>query len=139
MSGYVLDTSVVIKWLCAHDEGDLPAALRLRDEIVSGEHEVVVPGLLYCELANALRYNPNFVCDDVKMAMTAIEEMDLPVRVVDRQLLAKAVDIAFACDVTVYDSSFLALAEIERKQLVTADYRFFKRVAQLSSIIRLDK
>ncbi len=139
MSGYVLDTSVVIKWLCAYDEGDLSAALRLRDEIVAGKHEVIVPDLICYELANALRYNPNFVCDDVKVAMNAIEEMELPMRTVNRQLIAKAVDIAFGCNVTVYDSCFLALAEIERKQLVTADYKFFKRIAQISSIIRLDR
>lgn len=139
MSGYVLDTSVVIKWLSSRDEADIEAALRLRDEIATGRHEVMVPDLLFHELANTLRYNPHFTSEDVKAALLTIEEMELPVRRLDREMTAKAVDIAFACNVTVYDSCFLALAEIEGKLLVTADYKFFKRIERTSAIVRLDR
>ncbi len=81
MTGYVLDTSVIIKWFSTHGEEDLESALRLRDGLVSGNCTAVVPDLLFYELANALRYNPNFNCDDAKDAVAAVNDMGFARRI----------------------------------------------------------
>jgi len=139
MTGYVLDTSVIIKWFSTHGEEDLESALRLRDGLVSGNCTAVVPDLLFYELANALRYNPNFNCDDAKDAVAAVNDMGFAVRCADSALMARAVEMAFALNVTVYDAYFLALAESEGSAFVTADYRFFERVKKAGNIVRLDR
>ncbi len=139
MTGYVLDTSVIIKWFSTHGEEDLESALRLRDGLVSGNCTAVVPDLLFYELANALRYNPNFNCDDAKDAVAAVNDMGFAVRCADPALMARAVEMAFAFNVTVYDAYFLALAESEGSAFVTADYRFFERVKKAGNIVRLDR
>jgi len=138
MTGYVLDTSVVIKWFSSHDEADLENALRLRDEIVSTRCIVTVPDLLFHELANALRYNPNFKCDDVKDAVAAIGDMGFVVMGVDSALIGRAVDIAFGFKTTVYDAYFMALAEAVGSPFLTADYRFHEKVKKAGYVVRLD-
>jgi predicted nucleic acid-binding protein len=138
MTGYVLDTSVIVKWFSSADEADLESALRLRDGIITGSIAITVPDLLYYELANALRYNQNFTCDDVKEAVAAVNDMGFSVRAADPDLLARAVEIAYEFAVTVYDSCFPSLAEAEGLIFVTADYRFFEKLKGAGRIVRLD-
>ncbi|KAF0220408.1 MAG: PilT protein domain-containing [Geobacteraceae bacterium] len=139
VTGYVLDTSVIIKWFSAHGEDDLDSALLLRDGLVSGNCTATVPDLILYELANALRHNPNFTSDDVKDAVAAVDDMGFAVRCADAAVMARAVETAFAYNVTVYDAYFLALAESEGTAFVTADYRFFERVKKAGNIVRLDR
>src|SRR6266704_314901 len=106
MTGYVLDTSVIIKWFSTHGEEDLESALRLRDGLVSGNCTAVVPDLLFYELANALRYNPNFNCDDAKDAVAAVNDMGFAVRCADPASMARAIEMAVAFNVTVNDAYF---------------------------------
>lgn len=139
MTGYVLDTSVIIKWFSSHGEDDLASALLLRDAIISAECAVTVPDLLFYELANALRHNPNFSCDDVKDAVEAVSDMGFAVKGADSGLMARAVEIAFEYKTTVYDAYFLALAESLGAPFVTADYRFYERVKKAGYVVRLDE
>lgn len=138
MKGYVLDTSVIIKWFSSAGEPDLASALRLRDAIIAGNCAVALPDLLFPELASALRYNPNFTGDDVKDAVHSVLDMDFAVFPPGASLMDRAVEIAFDSDVTVYDATFLALAEMEGMQFVTADYRFVERLRDKGNVIRLD-
>jgi predicted nucleic acid-binding protein len=138
MTGYVLDTSVIVKWFSSAGEADVASALRLRDGIITGSVAIIVPDLLYYELANALRYNPSFTCDDVKEAVAAISDMGFTERPADPHLLARALEIAYEFAVTVYVSCFLSLAEAEGLILVTADYRLFEKLKGTGRIVRLD-
>jgi len=137
MKRYVLDTSVVIKWFSEYDEDDLDKALNLRYDILEGTCSIIVPDLLFYEVANALRYNPYFTIDDVKTALNTVIEMDLEVKGVDTDMITRAIEIAFEKDLTVYDACFLALSEIEKAYLVTADYKFTERVKGFENVIKL--
>jgi predicted nucleic acid-binding protein len=139
MTGYVLDTSVVIKWFSSHEEADLENAMRLRDAIITTDRVVTVPDLLIYELANALRHNPHFTCDDVKDAIDAISDMGFAVMGVDSVLMVRALEIAYQFNTTVYDAYFMALAESVKSPFITADYRFHERVKKAGNVIRLDK
>jgi len=137
MKRYVLDTSVVIKWFSEYDEDDLDKALNLRYDILEGTCSIIVPDLLFYEVANASRYNPYFTIDDVKTALNTVIEMDLEVKGVDTDMITRAIEIAFEKDLTVYDACFLALSEIEKAYLVTADYKFTERVKGFENVIKL--
>ena len=138
VTGYVLDTSVVIKWFSSHGEADLENALSLRDAITATDCTVTVPDLLFYELANALRHNPHFSCADVKDALASISNMGFAVNEADSALLARSLEIAFEYNTTVYDAYFMALAESVGSHFITADYRFHERVKKAGYVVRLD-
>jgi len=139
VTGYVLDTSVVIKWFSVRGESDLPNALQLRDELYAGKCSVTVPDLLFYEIANALRYNPNFTGEDVQDALLSLANMDLLVRRFDSLVSGKTLELAYRFGITVYDACFLALAKTEEMNLVTADYKFFRQAEGAGNIVRLDE
>jgi predicted nucleic acid-binding protein len=137
MKGFVLDTSVVLKWFSEFGETDLPQAIQLRQAMLDGSVLFTVPELLFYELSNALRYNPNFSSRDVQEALDSVIDMGLVVKGVDKRVMADAISIAFKYGVTVYDAYFLALSRVERKPLIIADYKFAEKIKASKEILRL--
>ncbi|MCX5815395.1 MAG: type II toxin-antitoxin system VapC family toxin [Proteobacteria bacterium] len=137
MNSYVLDTSVVIKWFSKYDEDDLDKALSLRNSIQEGLCIITVPDLLFCEVSNALRYNPHFTESDVKDALQSLYDMGFDTVGVEKEILHNAIEIAFKYNVTVYDASFLAISMKLNKAFVTADYKFFERIKDFHAIVKL--
>jgi predicted nucleic acid-binding protein len=137
MTGYVLDTSVVFKWISERDETDLNNATRLRRGILEGAYSVTVPDLFFYELANALRYNPGLSSEEVIAAVDAIFNLEFDIRSITTELAAIAVKLAYSWNVTVYDACFLALAQKEKKTLITADCKFYERAKGARHIVRL--
>jgi predicted nucleic acid-binding protein len=137
MKGFVLDTSVVLKWFSEFGENDLPQAFQLRQVLLDGSVTFTVPELLFYELSNALRYNPSLSSKDVQEALDSVMDMGFVVKGVDKRVMADAISIAFRYGVTVYDAYFLALARTERKPLIIADYKFVERVKASKEIMRL--
>ena len=139
MRGFVLDTSVILKWFSESGESDLDRALQLRQSMLEGNIFFVVPDLLFYELANALRHNPNFSMKDVEQAVHSVFEMGLEVQSVDGEVMGEAISLAFKHNLTGYDAYFLALAKKEGKPFITADYRFMRRVKGFREIIKLSE
>lgn len=137
MKGFVLDTSVVLKWFSEFGENDLPQAFQLRQALLDGSVTFTVPELLFYELSNALRYNPSLSSKDVQEALDSVMDMGFVVKGVDKRVMADAISIAFRYGVTVYDAYFLALARTERRPLIIADYKFVERVKASKEIMRL--
>jgi len=137
MKGFVLDTSVVLKWFSELGENDLSQAIQLRQALLDGSVLFTVPELLFYELSNALRYNPSLSSKDVQEALDSVIDMGLVVKGVDKRVMAEAISIAFKYGVTVYDAYFLALSRIERKPLIIADYKFAEKVKAFKEILRL--
>lgn len=137
MKECVLDTSVVLKWFSGFGENDLDQALRLRQNLLERSILFVVPELLFYELANALRYNPNFLAKDVNEALDSVFDMGLEVRRADKKVMEDATTIGFKFNLPVYDAYFLALSRIEGKPLITADYKFVERMKGTKGIIKL--
>jgi predicted nucleic acid-binding protein len=137
MRGFVLDTSVILKWFSQSGESDLVPALELRQSMLEGTVFFVVPDLLFYELANALRHNPNFSRKDVEQAVSSVLEVGLQVKSVSEEVMKEAISFAFKHDVTVYDAYFLALSKKEDKPFITADYRFMGRIKGFREIIKL--
>ena len=133
---FVLDTSVVVKWF-SNDEDDAEHANKLRRQIQEGLCVITIPDLLFYELANALRHNPNFTAEDVRVALDSVFDMEFDIRKVDSSVIAAAIHIAFKFNVTVYDAYFLALSQLESKPFVTADYKFTGRIKGFKDIVNL--
>jgi predicted nucleic acid-binding protein len=137
MNRYVPDTSVVVKWFSRHDENDLARALSFREKVLNGECSITIPSLLFYELANALRFNPNLSAEDVDDATASIFDMEFDVRESSAEILIPTVQIAYAHNITVYDACFLATARLAQATFITADDRLYERIRGAEDVVLL--
>jgi predicted nucleic acid-binding protein len=118
---YVLDSSVAFKWIVA--ESDTPRAVQLRDEFRAAVHELIAPDVFAPELAHALTRaeRQGRINDAVTRLIDVLTTS--PILIPSLPLLLRAADISSTSRVGVYDCLYVALAEREGCELVTADPR----------------
>ena len=125
---YVLDSSVALKWYLP--EADSAQALQLRADFQAGLHELLAPDILPVECAHALTRAE-------RRGIIAVGDADL--HLLDllaagvlqhshQSVLRRAVAISSAARMGVYDSIYIALAECERCELITADAKLIKNL-----------
>jgi predicted nucleic acid-binding protein len=138
---FVLDSSVGLKWFLP--EPDSAKALKLRADFQTGIHELLAPDILPVECAHALtRAERRGI---IAVGDAQVHLLDLMATGIGlfryQPLLHRATLISSAERIGVYDCLYVALAEREGCQLVTADKRLannlraqFPFVVELSSI-----
>jgi predicted nucleic acid-binding protein len=125
---YVLDSSVALKWFLS--EPDSAKALRLRDDARAGTHELLAPDVFPVEITHAItraerqgRITPaegaSFVADLLA---------ELPDLYPSLPLLPRAYLLSSLHRQGVYDCLYVALAEREGCELVTADDKLVKNL-----------
>jgi predicted nucleic acid-binding protein len=125
---YVLDSSVALKWVLS--EPDSGKAVRLRDEYKNAVHDLISPDIFTPEVANGLASAERqgrirtgdaviFLHDIVRTA-PAIHPTPL--------LLIRAIEISLSTKQAVYDCLYLALAESEGCEMVSADDQFVRQL-----------
>lgn len=119
MEKLLLDSSVVVKWFS--EEEKTREVVEIRDAHVKGRVEILVTPLLLCEIANALRYKPDYDLQRLRKAVSALYGLHLVVEEIDEELLARAGQIALEAGVTVYDALPVARAEGHQTICITAD------------------
>jgi predicted nucleic acid-binding protein len=115
----VIDSSVAVKWFS--EEEATPQALELRDSHTKDQTTLITTPLLACELANALRYKPDYNEDTLARAMNHFYKLHLHEASIDAQLLSRSSEIAYRADVTIYDAIPVALAVLKKTKCITAD------------------
>lgn len=127
MTGYVVDASVVVKWLVREEWSD--ESSRLLDAGLT----LVAPELVFAEASNALwaiHRRGDLSRDDLSDATDLLRSAPLLVPVSMRRLAAGAVRLAVDLGHPAYDCYYLALAMQEQYPVVTADARFHDRVRE---------
>src|SRR5689334_13694911 len=120
---YVLDASVAMKWVLP--EPDTPEAVRLRNDFRLGLCDLIAPDVFVPEVAHGL----------TKAERRGI----IPIGVAERRMLnvinclpglypalplsRRAIQIASRVRIAVYDCMYVALAEREGCELITADQK----------------
>ncbi len=127
MIRFVLDASVVVKWF--HEEEYTSEALMLREAHNRGLCKFIVPILIVYEVSNALKKPPNLfnereVGDAVESVFSRLTEIVAP----DQTSMRTAIEAAFKYEITMYDASYVALAENEKIMMVTGDEWLSTRV-----------
>jgi predicted nucleic acid-binding protein len=127
LSHVVLDTSVIIKWF---RQGEVLAdrALALRGAYLDGQTLVFVPTLVAYELANVLRHKDDLTTVQIEDAVQSLFDMGLEWVWPSVTLMRRAVIIARECETTVYDATFVALAETANATFITADEQLTRRL-----------
>ena len=124
-AGYVVDASVVVKWLVDEVHSEEAAAL------LSSGTTVIAPALVFAEAANALwamRRRGDISTDDLVDAVEALRAAPVAIPVPTLQLTAAAARLAVDLDHPIYDCFYLALAVQTQYPVVTADTRFHDKV-----------
>jgi predicted nucleic acid-binding protein len=118
---YVLDASVGIKWVM--NEVDSAEARQLRDDFRNQVHELIAPDSFPLEAAHALTKagRRGIVTDATQLWVELM--VDSPQFFPSVPLLLRALGIARQAGIGVYDCLYVALAEREGCELVTADAR----------------
>jgi predicted nucleic acid-binding protein len=135
MERYVVDASVILKWVLGEEqETDQGLALKLLDTWAAGIAELVAPSLWQYEVGNFLGR---------ELRDQAIEKMnlllDLGIQSVD--LNNTIIERCFAWmkqhAVTFYDVSYLAVAFEIQGTLITADEKFCRKMVKVGRICLL--
>ena len=129
---YVIDSSVIIKWFSKEEHTDL--ALKIRENFVYGNIDIVVPDLQLYEIANALRHNKNLGKSEVDNAVKSLIEIGIRIVVPTKAVMRTAINIAYDNDLTVYDAYFIALAKELGFIFITADVKLYKKINKLTFV-----
>jgi len=132
---YVLDSSVAFKWFVREAETD--SALRLRDAFRNAVHELVAPDVFPIEIAHALmralRQGRLAASDSLDLLAYALKT--LPELHASLPLLPRAAELSAMARIGIYDCLYVALAEQEQCELVTADKRLLNTFQAQFSVI----
>lgn len=129
MKGIVVDASVVLKWYL-DDEKYGQKALYLLTKYISNELDILAPSLLEYEVINGLIIAQKRGRIKEEMIHTAVDGfINLGIRL--KNLYSFYTRTLHYCKVynrSVYDASYLAVAEEESMPLVTADEGLYNAV-----------
>ncbi len=133
---YTLDSCVGIKWLIA--EPDSAAALRVRNDFAAGSLDLIAPDIFPVEIAHSLTRAERRGRITPAEGLTHFRTFSasLPILHPSLPLLPRAYDISSAFRIGVYDCLYVALAEREGCELVTADDKLVKTLQPHFPFIR---
>ena len=135
---YVLDSSVALKWFLS--EADSPKAEQLREDARNAVHELLAPDFFPVEMTHAVTRaeRQGRITPAEGAAFVADLLADLPALHPGLPLVARAYAISSATRQGVYDCVYVALAEREGCELVTADTKLIaNHRAQFPFIVEL--
>jgi len=128
----IVDASVAFKLVV--DEADSADAVSLLER-----HELVAPTLIHSEVGNALwklvRRGELSPSEEISERLAEVASY---IRTVDETpLLPRALELAVELGHPVYDCVYLAVAEGQEDELVTADNRFYEAVLKRGHSARI--
>ena len=125
---YVLDSSVALKWFLGEPDSD--KALRLRDDARATTHELISPDVFPIEIAHAITRaeRQGRLTPSEGAAFVADLLAELPDLHPSLSLLPRAYVLSSHYRQGVYDCVYIALAEREGCELVTADDKLVQKL-----------
>lgn len=129
MKRIVIDASVVLKWYLA-DEEYSQKAISLLKKYISNELDILAPSLLEYEVINGLIITKKRGRIQEKKILSAIDGfISLEIKLKSLSLFyPKVLHYCKIYNRSVYDASYLAMADEESISLVTADERLYNVV-----------
>ena len=121
-----MDASVAFKWFVEEPGSD--EARRLAEDYGKRLVDLASVELLPFEVLNTLRYAPDTGLEELKVAARSLDKLSLDLRPLTGDLSERSTENALRYGISIYDSSYLSLGELEEMPVYTADARLIKRV-----------
>ncbi len=133
---YVLDASVAMKWVLP--EPDSPKAVRLRNAYRQKVHELLAPDCFPLEIGNALAKaeRKKIIVPPQGTRRLLLILRTLPQLFPSLPLLPRAFEIASMMRAGCYDCLYVALAEREQCECVTADDKLVNSLQKQFPFVR---
>ena len=134
---YVLDSSAALPWVLP--EKDSAKAIQLRDDARNAVHELLAPDIFPAEVFNALlkaERTKRLNVGEAKILYASIGA-DIPALHPYLLLMPRAGEIASRYRVALYDCLYIAFAERESCEVITADRGITSIQSQFSFIVPL--
>ncbi|MFB6253214.1 MAG: type II toxin-antitoxin system VapC family toxin [Halobacteriaceae archaeon] len=117
MAEIVVDTSIVVKWYIPEQHHETARALR--DDYLDGQIELIAPALMPFEAINALKYSGLF--NEEQLEEVALSLSEYGIEFIPFSEIGAIAEIATDLDITVYDATYIALAQKLDTTVYTAD------------------
>jgi predicted nucleic acid-binding protein len=135
---YVIDSSVAFKWVVAEPHAD--RAIRLREDFRNGIHDLLAPDIYPAEIANALlvaerrgRISAGLYATYLGDILTTPPGLHATI-----PLLPRVAALTSSLPTSVYDCLYVALAEREACEFVTADDKLVRKLqTQFAFVVHL--
>lgn len=121
----IVDASVVYKWYA--EEEWSKEARSLIEDYNHGHIDIASVSLMPFEVLNALRYTPDIGLLDLYTVTESLEKLSLDIQTLEGELSKRTMENALRYGITVYDSSYLSLGELEDAQVYTADMKLIEK------------
>ncbi len=137
MNQVIVDASVGVKWL--FQEHDSSQAISVLHRFQRGEIKIIVPEIFYLEVANTCWTKAKKKLATVKQVIDSLDRInDLSlIKYSDQELADVALENSLRFNTSVYDSLYLALAEIYLAPLITADEALYNACRDRFDFIEL--
>lgn len=119
----VVDTSVAIKWVSSGEEHSRQARFLL-ERHKDGREEIVVPYLLFYEVANAFATKSASSQETIRQDLLFLINAGLTVHREEPREIVDAAILAKRYNTSAYDMLYAVIAKAKKAVLITADEKF---------------
>jgi predicted nucleic acid-binding protein len=139
MPYYVVDASVVAKWVLP-DEEYQENTIKLKKDRISRIAELSAPSFIVQEVANALWRAvklQRFSKENAQEALIALDNMQIELYPFSWIQSSQELDIACKLNIAIYDAAYLLLAEKTKTQLITADNKLYEKAKNNYKVLHI--
>lgn len=123
----VVDASVIAKTILPWEEGR-DKTKRILQRHIDKEDQIIVPDLLFYEVANILATRTTIPLKKVQSSIKELYKIDLQVHHPSETNMLQAAKLAKERHLSVYDAVYAVLAKEKKCPLITADEKFVETV-----------
>jgi len=128
----VLDASIILKMI--FEEQDTLLALQLREKHITAEDKIAAPELLYYELANVLATKVPISVKNASSVLTEIFNLEFMTFTLGEEEFLTSISASRKYKISIYDASYVILAERLSCDFITADMKLFKKTKDLKFV-----
>lgn len=123
MKAIVIDCSVIVKWFWQNDERRVKKALVLRDLAATKKIQLVSCEFFWLEILNVGRYSKKAPVSELKKLIDLLIKLKIDFQPLKPLLLNQIILLSQEHKITTYDASYVALAKLNKCQLITDDVK----------------
>mgnify|MGYP001576085340 CR=1 FL=1 len=134
MQKFVIDSSVIVKWLHQEDEQLITQADAIINRAKENQAELLAPELAKYEVGNALLVKKKLTPDQAKISLASLYSFPIQFIHESEDIANETYKISCKNNITYYDASFLSLAKEYDATLITDNIKHQGKVSEIKVI-----